>query len=71
MTMKTINTIAEPRSPELSLMAWLGAASQHRKAAEHAAKSAKGPAETVKWAKIETAIADLISAVKTKEENNV
>jgi len=68
LTTPTITTIAVPRSPELSLMAWLGAAQQHRKAAHQAAHSAQpgDHAEHVKWAKLETVIADLIAATATK-----
>jgi hypothetical protein len=65
MTMKTINTIAEPRSPELSLMAWLGFARQHRATAHEAAQSAQkagNHASHVKFARLESAIADLINA---------
>jgi hypothetical protein len=57
----------EPRSPELSLMAWLGAAQQHRKAAHqasHAAQKSGDVAGHVKWAKLETVIADLITATQ-------
>jgi hypothetical protein len=64
-----ITTVAEPRSPELGLMAWLGAARQHRKAAHEAAYAAQKAGEHVehvKWAKLETALADLIAATATK-----
>jgi hypothetical protein len=59
-----INTVAVPRSPELGLMAWLGAAHQHRKAAHeaaHAAQKAGDVAGHVRFARLETAIADLIA----------
>jgi hypothetical protein len=65
----TPTPIAEPRSPTLGLMAWLGAASQHRKAAHEAARAAQlagDHAEHVKWAKLETALADLVAATSKK-----
>jgi hypothetical protein len=65
LTTPTITTVAEPRSPTLGLMAWLGAAHQHRKAAHeaaHAAQKSGDHAEHVKWAKLETALADLVAA---------
>jgi hypothetical protein len=69
LTTPTITTVAEPRSPELSLMAWLGAASQHRKTAHEAARTAQKAGDHaghVKWAKLETALADLIAATSKK-----